>query len=302
MALEKKDVSALGRDLTKADQAGEPAANLLKLLDDLRKGVKASEDMLRSTKIGITVNKLKQNKDPQVARTASELVSKWRNEIKKPGTGASTPKSTNGTASPAPSANSASAPPPQNAKPKLPVPPEQRSWKKDGVDYKVTGNAQRDNCLRLMYDGLAHMSEELPKAVLSTAREIELACYNKYQPEMSPQYRDRIRMLYQNLKNPENPGLRVRVLNGSITPAKFVVMTHDELKSDERKELDRKLAQENLATAMVPKEERVISTALTCGRCKQKKVAYTQAQTRSADEPMTTFCECTNCGNRWKFS
>lgn len=24
-------------------------------------------------------------------------------------------------------------------------------------------------------------------------------------------------------------------------------------------------------------------------------------QTRSADEPMTTFVTCTNCGNKWKF-
>jgi DNA-directed RNA polymerase subunit M/transcription elongation factor TFIIS len=42
--------------------------------------------------------------------------------------------------------------------------------------------------------------------------------------------------------------------------------------------------------------------SMTCGRCKMSKVAYTQAQTRAADEPMTTFCECMNCGNRWKFS
>jgi transcription elongation factor S-II len=41
---------------------------------------------------------------------------------------------------------------------------------------------------------------------------------------------------------------------------------------------------------------------MTCGKCKQSKVAYTQAQTRAADEPMTTFCECQFCGNRWKFS
>jgi transcription elongation factor S-II len=28
---------------------------------------------------------------------------------------------------------------------------------------------------------------------------------------------------------------------------------------------------------------------------------YYQLQTRSADEPMTTFVTCVNCDNRWKF-
>jgi len=45
-----------------------------------------------------------------------------------------------------------------------------------------------------------------------------------------------------------------------------------------------------------------LNHSMQCGKCKQMKVAYSQAQTRSADEPMTTFCECMNCGNRWKFS
>ena len=53
---------------------------------------------------------------------------------------------------------------------------------------------------------------------------------------------------------------------------------------------------------MVAQEEKSVSTSLECGKCHQKKVSYSQAQTRSADEPMTTFCECMNCGNRWKFS
>ena len=44
------------------------------------------------------------------------------------------------------------------------------------------------------------------------------------------------------------------------------------------------------------------SATMQCGKCKEEKVHYTQAQTRSADELMTTFCECQNCGNRWKFS
>ena len=41
--------------------------------------------------------------------------------------------------------------------------------------------------------------------------------------------------------------------------------------------------------------------AFKCGRCKTWKTTYTQSQTRSADEPMTTFVDCLNCGNRWKF-
>ena len=37
-----------------------------------------------------------------------------------------------------------------------------------------------------------------------------------------------------------------------------------------------------------------------CYKCKQRKTTYNQLQTRSADEPMTTFVTCLNCGKRWK--
>jgi DNA-directed RNA polymerase subunit M/transcription elongation factor TFIIS len=40
---------------------------------------------------------------------------------------------------------------------------------------------------------------------------------------------------------------------------------------------------------------------LKCGKCKSNNTSYTQMQTRSADEPMTTFAHCKDCGNRWKF-
>ena len=38
----------------------------------------------------------------------------------------------------------------------------------------------------------------------------------------------------------------------------------------------------------------------TCSRCHKKECTYYQLQTRSADEPMTTFVTCLNCGKRWK--
>ena len=37
-----------------------------------------------------------------------------------------------------------------------------------------------------------------------------------------------------------------------------------------------------------------------CGKCGKRECSYYQLQTRSADEPMTTFVTCLNCGKRWK--
>lgn len=38
----------------------------------------------------------------------------------------------------------------------------------------------------------------------------------------------------------------------------------------------------------------------TCSKCKKKRCSYYELQTRSADEPATTFVRCLNCGHRWK--
>lgn len=48
-------------------------------------------------------------------------------------------------------------------------------------------------------------------------------------------------------------------------------------------------------------KQEIKDSMIQCGKCKQNKVHYYQLQTRSADEPMTTFCTCTNCNHRWKF-
>ena len=74
------------------------------------------------------------------------------------------------------------------------------------------------------------------------------------------------------------------------------------MKSEQQRAEEKRIAKENMDKAMVAQEVKSVSTSLQCGKCNQRKVSYSQAQTRSADEPMTTFCECLNCGNRWKFS
>lgn len=54
------------------------------------------------------------------------------------------------------------------------------------------------------------------------------------------------------------------------------------------------------AASAAPMPAPPTSDLFRCARCNQRRVTYFQMQTRSADDPMTTFITCTNCGNRWK--
>ncbi|KAF2468206.1 transcription elongation factor [Lindgomyces ingoldianus] len=300
--MDVREVELRGKSIAKAMAENEPSSSFMKLLGDLKTGVKADEDLLRKTKIGVTVNRLRTHKDPAVARLAQELVNKWKDEVKKGKGGAGVARAVNGTASPAPGSGTQSPTPAKAPVRKHNVDPDKRSHKTDKIDYHVTGNETRDNCVRLLYDGLALMTDELPEDVLSVAKATEAAAFANADSLTNDTYKTKIRSLFQNLKNKSNPGLRKRVLSGEITPKRFVIMTHDELKSAERRAEDERMEKENMNNAMVAQVEKSISKEFQCGKCKQKQVSYSQAQTRSADEPMTTFCECMNCGNRWKFS
>lgn len=48
--------------------------------------------------------------------------------------------------------------------------------------------------------------------------------------------------------------------------------------------------------------ENVDSTEETCPKCSHNRAFFMQIQTRSADEPMTTFYKCCNmvCAHRWR--
>ncbi|GME90651.1 unnamed protein product [[Candida] boidinii] len=113
--------------------------------------------------------------------------------------------------------------------------------------------------------------------------------------------KNKMRSLIMNLRNKNNPELRKRVLNHEIQPSKFVKMTNQEMAPESLKETIKKLHQENLFNAQGAVEKKAVTDRFVCGKCKKREVSYYQMQTRSADEPLTTFCTCENCGNRWKF-
>jgi transcription elongation factor S-II len=290
--MDAREIDVKTKALNKAASAGEAPSTIISLLRDLQKGVKPSGDLLRSTRVGIHVNKLKQHRSPEVSKLAGEIVSRWRSEIHKQ-------KGSPTSDSPRQTPNGSSTPTSDKMS-KSSVPPEKRSWKADQIDIAQTGNRTRDSCVGLIYDGLCLNSTESPRVILQKALGVEEAAFKALGPETKEQYRTKIRSLYQNLKNKSNPGLRIRVLSDEVTADKFVRMTHEELKSEEQREQDRKIQKENMDKAMVAKAERSISQSLQCGKCGQRKVTYTEAQTRSADEPMTLFCTCLACGKSWR--
>ena len=287
--MDNKEVMEKSKDLGKATAANASSEHIIKILTDLKTGVKASEDLLRSTKIGVVVNRAKSHKDPKVQRLAAEIVKKWRDDIEKQkgrgspaqdkkaaASGNASPQSTNGTNN------------------KVDGPLDQRDYKKDKVNINKTNQATRDNCIGLLYNGLCYMSPNPPNEILAIAVKIEAAGMEVVGPESNAGYTTKMRSLYMNLKNKSNSKLRKEVLDGDIAPDRLVKMSSDELKSDERRIADNALIKENLKESLMPQAEKSISTAIQCSapKCPKNTVAYTQAQTRSADEPMTTFCEC----------
>jgi len=108
-------------------------------------------------------------------------------------------------------------------------------------------------------------------------------------------YVDRLRTIYFNLKQ---PALVERIMTKSIKPHEVAFMTHQQIVPEKWAQLlsDKKISEENMYAPKL-----IASTdSFTCRKCKSNECSYYQLQTRSADEPMTTFVTCITCGNRWK--
>ncbi|KAG8696193.1 RNA polymerase II elongation factor, partial [Ceratobasidium sp. 395] len=186
-----------------------------------------------------------------------------------------------------------------------------RTVKTDAVKIESKGDKARDKCLELLYDAMAMDSGAPTEQLLKRAYGIEYTVYKEFDG-VSKEYNQKMRRLYLNLKDKKNPGLRAAVVNGDIQVERFCKMSAEashftrdegsEMASEERKQKNSEINQQNVHNALGAGEPEAETDAFQCGRCKNYKTRYRQAQTRSADEPMTTFVTCTVCGNKWKFS
>jgi len=108
-------------------------------------------------------------------------------------------------------------------------------------------------------------------------------------------YTNRLRSIYINISNPE---LLEQIVTGQLKAKDVAFSTHQEMNP---KKWD------SLIQAKMKKDKTKYETNMEaatdtfkCRKCHQNKCTYYQLQTRSADEPMTTFVNCLECGNRWR--
>ena len=114
-------------------------------------------------------------------------------------------------------------------------------------------------------------------------------------------YLDKFRSVYNNInKNSlvENKNLLKRLKSGEFKPHEIAFMKHHQMFPEKWKDLiAAKIERDTNATKV---DYSAATDDFQCWKCKGRKCTYYQMQTRSADEPMTTFVSCLSCANRWR--
>jgi len=112
-------------------------------------------------------------------------------------------------------------------------------------------------------------------------------------------YIQKVMSIKFNLLHPNNPRLFERLKRGEIS----YLWLASAMPYDMFPELWVPVMEE-VAMKALRRESRnsgkKVEGAFQCRKCKSKCTEYYQLQTRSADEPMTTFVTCLDCENRWK--
>jgi transcription elongation factor S-II len=98
----------------------------------------------------------------------------------------------------------------------------------------------------------------------------------------------------------DNVDLRDKILNNELDLSNIAFLNSQELSpSHWKKYLDKQLAKDEF---LYSRTVGVRTTEFKCGRCKERDCTYYQLQVRCCDEPMTTFINCLNCGNKWSYN
>ncbi len=107
--------------------------------------------------------------------------------------------------------------------------------------------------------------------------------------------------IYANLKSDsyiQNRNLMNRLKDRQFLPHELASFSPDQIFPEAWSEIINREMMRNKTAYEITQV--AMTDLIKCGKCKKNKISYYELQTRSADEPLTTFYNCLNCGHRWK--
>ena len=95
-----------------------------------------------------------------------------------------------------------------------------------------------------------------------------------------------------------NGRLLERLREGEFLPHDIPFMTYSDLYPEKWATLQEMATKREARLLEVDKS--MATDMFRCSRCGKRQCTYYELQTRSADEPMTQFVRCLNCGKQWR--
>ena len=132
---------------------------------------------------------------------------------------------------------------------------------------------------------------------LASKSNIEVSWEN---PIFSKIYLNKCVSLYANLDSSsyiKNMRLLERYVSNEFDASELARMDRESLFPEIWKKL---LDEKQKSKFKYKKDTDGATNKFKCSRCKKRVCSYFELQTRSADEPMTVFVTCLNCGKRWR--
>ena len=120
-------------------------------------------------------------------------------------------------------------------------------------------------------------------------------------PEFSTLYEIISRRVISNLDAAsyvQNKRLLTRLRDGEFKPHDIAFMTFAELCPEKWGNMIEMAIKRE--AKMLEVDKSMATEMFKCTKCGKRQCTYYEMQTRSADEPMTQFIRCLNCGKQWR--